>query len=202
MDSKVFHKFVYGLFLLSAQENGKDNGCIINTAIQAASDPPRVSISVIKNNETCRMISATGQFNLTCLTQDAPFSVFQHFGMQSGKNVDKFAGYDGVKRSSNGLTYLTSGNMYLSAKVTESVDLGSHMLFIAEPTQGEVLSDAPSCSYDYYRANIKPQPRPTNAKKSWVCTVCGYVYQGAEVPEDYLCPLCNHGKEYFVPAED
>lgn len=202
MESKVFHKFVYGLFLLSARQDGKDNGCIVNTAVQVADDPLRVSVAVIKGNLTCQMIAATGQFNLTALTESTPFSVFQHFGMQSGRNADKFGGYEGVKRSGNGLTYLTGGNMYLSAKVVETVDLGSHMLFIAEPTEGAVLSDATSCSYDYYRANIKPQPRPATAKKSWVCTVCGYVYEGAEVPDGYLCPLCNHGKEYFVPAEN
>lgn len=202
MESKVFHKFVYGLFLLSARQDGRDNGCIVNTAVQVADDPLRISVAVIKENLTCQMIAATGQFNLTSLTENTPFSVFQHFGMQSGRNTDKFAGYDGVKRSENNLTYLTGGNMYLSAKVVETIDLGSHMLFIAEPTEGEVLSDAPSCSYDYYRANIKPQPRPATAKRSWVCTVCGYVYEGAEVPDGYLCPLCNHGKEYFVPAED
>lgn len=202
MESKVFHKFVYGLFLLSAQQDGRDNGCIVNTAVQVADDPPRVSVAVIKENLTCQMIAATGRFNLTSLTESTPFSVFQHFGMQSGRSADKFANFDGVARSENGLTYLTGGNMYLSAQVVETIDLGSHILFIAEPTQGEVLSDAPSCSYDYYRANIKPQPRPATAKKSWVCTVCGYVYEGAEVPDGYLCPLCNHGKEYFVPAED
>lgn len=202
MESKVLYKFTYGLFLLSAQQDGRDNGCIINTAVQVADDPLRISVAVIKENLTAQMIAATGRFNLTALTQGTPFSVFQHFGMQSGRHADKFAGYDGVKRGANGLTYLAGGNMYLSATVVETIDLGSHLLFIAEPTEGEVLSDAPSCSYDYYRANIKPQPRPATAKKSWVCTVCGYVYEGDEVPDGYLCPLCNHGKEYFVPAED
>lgn len=202
MEPKIYHKFVYGLFLLTAQQDGRDNGCIINTAVQVADDPPRISVSVIKENLTCQMIAATGQFNLSSLTEATPFSTFQHFGMQSGRNVDKFNGFSGVKRSANGLTYLTDSNMYLSAKVIQSIDLGSHVLFIAEPTQGEVLSDAPSCSYGYYHANIKPKPRPATAKKSWVCTICGYVYEGAEVPDGYLCPLCNHGKEYFVPMED
>ena len=143
MEPKVYHKFVYGLFLLTAQQDGRDNGCIINTAVQVADDPPRISVSVIKENLTCQMIAATGQFNLSSLTEATPFSTFQHFGMQSGRNVDKFNGFSGVKRSANGLTYLTDSNMYLSAKVIQSIDLGSHVLFIAEPTQGEVLSDAP-----------------------------------------------------------
>ena len=183
MEPKVYHKFVYGLFLLTAQQDGRDNGCIINTAVQVADDPPRISVSVIKENLTCQMIAATGQFNLSSLTEATPFSTFQHFGMQSGRNVDKFNGFSGVKRSANGLTYLTDSNMYLSCRVVQSIDLGSHVLFIAEPTQGEVLSDAPSCSYGYYHANIKPKPRPATAKKSWVCTICGYVYEGAEVPD-------------------
>lgn len=200
MESKVFYKFTYGLFLLTAQAEGRDNGCIINTAVQVADDPLRVSIAVIKSSETCRMITQTRKFNLSALTEQTPFSIFQRFGMQSGRDVDKFAGLERVDRSGNGLTYLRSANMYLSAWVVDSIDLGSHILFIAEPTYGEVLSDAPSCSYSYYQSSIKPQPQKAAAKKSWVCTVCGYVYEGDEVPEDYLCPLCKHGKEYFIPA--
>lgn len=201
MESKVFYKFTYGLFLLTAQESGRDNGCIINTAVQVANDPARISIAVIKGNETCRMISETRKFNLSSLTQSTPFSTFQRFGMQSGRDVDKFAGFSGVSRSGNGLTYLQSANMYLSAWVVDAIDLGSHMLFIAEVTHGEVLSEEPSCSYEYYQSSIKPRPQQaTPRKKAWVCTVCGFVYEGDEVPDDYLCPLCKHGKEYFVPA--
>lgn len=200
MEPKVFYKFTYGLFLLTAQENGRDNGCIINTAVQVASDPLRISVAVIKGNETCRMISETRKFNLSSLTQSTPFSTFQRFGMQSGRDVDKFADFAGVSRSGNGLTYLQSANMYLSAWVVDTIDLGSHLLFIAEPTFGEVLSQAPSCSYEYYQSSIKPRPQQATSKKAWVCTVCGFVYEGDEVPDDYLCPLCKHGKEYFVPA--
>lgn len=200
MDKKVYYKFTYGLFLLSAQQDGKDNGCIINTAVQVANDPSMISVAAIKTGLTCQMIAATGRFNLSSLTQSTPFSTFQHFGMQSGRDVDKFAGLSGVARSGNGLTYLESANMFLSAEVVQTIDLGSHLLFLARPTEGAVLSDAPSCSYDYYQSSIKPKAQKPAAKKSWVCTVCGYIYEGDEVPDDYLCPLCKHGKEYFVPA--
>lgn len=199
MSPEVLYKLSYGLYLLSAQENGKDNGCIINTAVQVAGDPLLLSVSVAKRNLTCEMIAATGRFDLSTLTEDAPFSLFQRFGMQPGREIDKFAGFDEVERSANGLLYLKSANMYLSAQVTESIDLGSHTLFIAEPVEGRVLSERPSCTYDYYRSHIKPQPQAA-PKKGWVCTVCGFVYEGEEVPDDYICPLCNHGKEAFVPV--
>lgn len=199
MDPKAFYKITYGLYLLSAQQDGRDNACVINTAVQVASEPMRISISVIKKNRTCEMIAASGRFNLSSLTEDTPFSLFQRFGMQSGRDVDKFAGFEGTERSENGLTYLKDANMYLSARVVDSIDLGSHILFIAEPTQAQVLSERPSCTYGFYQSSIKPRPQAA-PKKSWVCSVCGYVYEGDEVPDDFLCPLCKHGKEFFVPA--
>ena len=197
MDTKALYNLTYGLYLLTAREDGKDNGCIINTAIQAASDPVRVLVCVIKGNHTCGMIQRTGQFNISALTQDAPFALFRHFGMQSGRDVDKFAGYEGVFRSENGLYFLANHtNMYLSAKVTEQHDLGSHMLFIGEVTDAVVLDTQPPCTYAYYQSDIKPKPQKTQ-KKQWVCRICGHVYEGEEVPDDYLCPLCSHGKEDF-----
>lgn len=197
MNPKALFNITYGLYVLSARENDFDNACIINTAVQVANDPVRISISVIKQNKTCEMIRNTGAFNLSAITTGADFALFQRFGMQSGRDVDKFAGFADVARSGNGLLYVTSmTNAFLSAKVVEQVDLGSHMLFIAEITDGEVLSDGWGCTYAYYQADIKPKPVQT-AKRSWVCTICGYVYEGDEVPEDYLCPRCNHGKEDF-----
>lgn len=199
MDDKAMYKLTYGLFLLTAKENGKDNGCIINTAIQVANNPTRISIAVLKGNHTHDMILNTGIFNISSITIEANFELFKRFGMQSGRDVDKFADFADINRSGNGLLYLTkSANMYMSCKVTEHFDLGSHTLFIAELTDGVVLSDSPSCTYGYYQSDIKPKPQAQTAKKSWTCSVCGYVYEGDEVPDDFECPLCHHGKEDFV----
>jgi len=198
MDNKALYKLTYGLFLLTANENGKDNGCIINTAIQVANDPTRISITVLKGNKTHDMIANTGIFNISSITTEAYFELFQHFGMQSGRDVDKFAGWVYIARSANGLYYMTkAANMYMSAKVTQTVDLGSHTMFIAEVTDAEVLSQDESCTYAYYQSDIKP--KPVAAKKStWTCSVCGYVYEGDEMPDDFECPLCHHGKDDFV----
>ncbi len=200
MDKKVLYNLTYGLYLLTARNMGKDNGCIINTAVQVANDPARISISVIKQNLTCDMIRETGVFNLSAITEDAPFSLFQRFGMQSGRSVDKFSGFDGAQRAGNTLYYLKdNANMYLSAVVTQEIDLGSHVLFIAEVVDGEVLCQNAPCSYAYYQSSIKPQPQK-KAVKQWVCNVCGYIYEGDQIPDDYLCPLCFHPKEDFSPV--
>ena len=197
MNPKAMFNITYGLYLLTARQGDCDNGCIINTAVQVAENPVRVAISVIKKNKTHEMIAGTGEFNLSAITTEADFALFQRFGMQSGRDVDKFSGFADVARSENGLLYLTRAtNAYLSARVVEQVDLGSHTLFIAEVTDGEVLSDGWSCTYAYYHADIKPKP-VQRAKRSWVCSICGYVYEGDELPEDFLCPLCNHGKDDF-----
>ena len=150
MNKKALYNLTYGLYLLTAQENGRDNGCVINTAVQVANDPTRISIAVIQKNRTHDMILATGQFNICAITTEAGFDLFRHFGMQSGRDADKFADFDQVARSENGLYYLTqAANMYLSARVVETMDLGTHTLFVAEVTDGEVLSAAPSCTYGY-----------------------------------------------------
>ena len=198
MNNKAFYKLTYGLFLLTAKENGVDNGCIINTAIQVANNPTRISIAVLKSNKTHDMIKNTGMFNISSITTGAYFELFQHFGMQSGRDVDKFAGWVYIDRSANGLYYLTkAANMYMSAKVTDSVDLGTHTLFVAEVTDAEVLSDEESCTYGYYQSDIKPKP-VAKSQPTWTCSVCGYVYEGDDMPEDFECPLCHHGKEDFV----
>ena len=203
MNEKAFYNLTYGLFLLTAREGERDNGCIINTAVQVANDPARISISVIKQNLTCEMILRTGQFNISAITNKADFELFKRFGMQSGRDVDKFADFTWTDRSENGLLYLTGpSNAFFSAKVTEYFDLGSHILFVAEVTDAQVLSQDPSCTYGYYQSDIKPRPQQVSSeKKRWVCTICGYIYEGDELPEDYLCPLCKHGKEYFKLAE-
>ncbi|MBQ7825234.1 MAG: flavin reductase [Clostridia bacterium] len=199
MNKKALYNITYGLYLLSVRVDGKDNGCIINTAQQVANDPTRVAISVIQKNLTHDMLKASGIFNISAISSDAPFEVFKHFGMQSGRSVDKFAGMKDVARSENGLYYLTHyANAYLSCRVVESMDLGSHTLFIAEVTDGEVLSSEAACTYSYYQSDIKPKPAPA-AKKGWVCSVCGYVHEGEELPDDFVCPLCHHGKEDMKP---
>lgn len=197
MDDKALFKLSYGLFVLTAQQDGKDNGCIINTAIQAADG--KISIAVNKQNLTHDMVKATGVFTVSILSEKASFDLFKRFGFQSGRSADKFDGYTACKRGENGLFYVTEGtNAYISGKVIEAVDLGSHTMFIATITDMEVLDSAPSATYAYYHASIKPKPaaQPPQEKAAWRCTVCGYVYEGDELPADFICPLCKH------PASD
>ena len=199
MDKKAMYKLTYGLFVLTARLDGKDNGCIINTAAQVTSTPNRISIAVNKANFTHDLIKADGQFNLSIVSEDADFDLFRHFGFQSGQTTDKFADFTGCRRSSNGLYYITAGtNSYISARTEQTVDLGSHTLFLASVKDMDVLSDTPSAPYAYYQSSIKPQPAQTadGAKTSWRCTVCGYSYEGEELPADFVCPLCKH------PASD
>ena len=198
MDQKAFYKLTYGLFLLTAREEGRDNGCIINTAIQAANDPPRLAFSVQKGNLTHDMIARTGAFAISSISTSATFDLFRRFGMQSGREVDKFEGFDDVERGANDLLYLTRGaNMTMNGRVVDQMDLGSHTLFIGEVGDAVVLSDEPSCTYAYYQSDIKPKKQE---KKGWVCTVCGYVYEGDPLPADFICPWCKHGAEDFEPV--
>ena len=201
MDNSALYKLTYGLFLLTVREAGKDNGCIINTAMQVASNPTRISFAVQKTNLTHDMVLRSGICNISSISTTADFELFRRFGMQSGRDSDKFAEYTGVDRGENGVLYLTEhSNMYISAKVTEHFDLGSHTLFVAELTDAVVLSEEESCSYAYYQDNIKVQPAEQSAQRSWTCSICGYVYEGEEVPDGYECPLCHHGKEYFAQS--
>lgn len=202
MDNTALYKLTYGLFLLTAWEDGKDNGCIINTAMQVANNPTRIAFAVQKTNLTHDMILHTGICNVASIDETAEFGLFQQFGMQSGRETDKFSDFHGVSRSENGVLYLTEhSNMYISAKITEHFDLGSHTLFIAEVTDAEVLSEEASCSYAYYQSNIKGKTVEKTDQSSWTCSICGYVYEGDEIPDDFECPLCHHGKEDFVQTE-
>ena len=201
MDKKAMYKLSYGLFVLTAKEGDNDNGCIINTAIQAASTPNQMSICVNKANYTHDMIMRTGLFNVSILSQQVKFDLFKRFGFQSGKDVNKFADFNLCKRGENGLLYVTDGtNAYISVKVDKVEDLGSHTMFIGEVTDMEVLSDYPSVTYEYYMNNIKPKPQEVgktdDGQTIWRCTICGYEYVGEELPEDFICPLCKH------PASD
>ena len=195
MNQNALFKITYGLYLLSTRSYGQDNACIINTAVQVASDPLLISISVNKANQTHDMIMESGRFNLSALTTDAPFSLFQRFGMQSGRDVNKFIGFDDVMRADNGILVLSRyASAYLSLKLVRTLDLGSHTLFIAELEDARVIASAPNCTYGYYQSDIKPKQEE---KKGWVCSVCGHVYEGEMLPEDYICPLCRHGREDF-----
>ncbi len=201
MDKKALYKLSYGLFVLTTREGEQDNGCIINTAIQAASDPNQMSVCVSKLNHTHDMIQRTGVFNVSVLSQRAGFDLFKHFGFQSGRDVNKFETFADYARGANGLCYITEGtNAYFSVKIMKMEDLGSHTMFLGEITDMEVLSDAPSATYDYYLNHIKPKPQAVgtaeDGKTIWRCTICGYEYVGEELPEDYICPLCKH------PASD
>ncbi len=203
VNKKALNKLSYGLFVLTSNDGDKDNGCIINTVTQVASSPLTVTISVSKSNLTHDMIMKTGRFNVSVLTEETPFSVFEHFGMKSGKDMDKFADCESDARSANGLRYIPKyANAFLSAEVIDSRDCGTHTLFTATVTEAEVLSDKPSVTYDYYHKHIKPKPAPKQEKKKgWVCKICGYVYEGEELPPDFICPLCKHGAEDFEPIQ-
>lgn len=197
MNNAAMFQLTYGLFVLTAKDGEKDNGCIINTVQQVTSTPNRISIAVNKNNYTHDMIIKTGEFNVSILSEEVPFDIFKHFGFQSGRDTDKFAEFDAFDRSENGIAYLNKyANAFLSGKVVQTVDLGSHTLFIADVTDGEVLSSVPSVTYAYYHKNIKPQPQATKAK-GWRCKICGYIYEGEELPADFICPICKHGAADF-----
>lgn len=199
MDPKALFQITYGLYVLTTRQEGRDNGCIINTVMQVAENPDRLAIAVSKRNLSCQMLRDTGVFNVSTITTEADFALFQHFGMQSGRDTDKFAAFDAVTRTENGLYRLnTMTNAYLSGKVTGEMDLGTHWLFLAEVTDGRVLSGEAPCTYTHYQTHIKPKPAAAK-KKSWVCEVCGYVHEGDELPEDFVCPLCKHGREVFRP---
>lgn len=201
MDSKVMNQLSYGLFVLTANVDGKDNGCIINTAIQVASEPNRISIAVNKANYTHDMLMETSKFTVSILSQAADFELFKRFGFQSGRTADKFAGFTDCKRVASGALAITKGtNAYISGWIEQRIDLGSHTLFIAQVTDGEILSTVPSTTYTYYHENIKPKRQPVRqtaeGKTIWRCSICGHEYEGDELPADYICPICKH------PASD
>lgn len=195
MDNTALFKLSYGLYVLTARDGEKDNGCIINTAGQVTDNPKRIQISVSKQNLTHDMILATGEFNVSVLSESAVFWIFQHYGFQSGRDVDKFAMVPEA-RTANGIRYVKGcTNAVISGKVITSVDCGTHTLFIADVTEAMTLSDEPSMTYQYYFDHVKPAPEPK--KTGWVCKICNYVYEGEELPPDFICPLCKHGVEDF-----
>ena len=201
MDMNAMFKISYGLFVLSAKNTSKQNGCIVNTVMQVTSTPNRIVVAVNKNNFTHDMIVSSKEFNVSMLSTSVPFEVFKHFGFQSGKEVNKFENFE-HKIASNGIAYLNKNTTaYLSAKVVSITDLGTHSLFLAEVTDGEKLSDEDSVTYDYYQKNIKPKPTTKPKKTVWRCKICGYEYEGEELPEDFICPLCKHPASDFEKIE-
>ncbi len=206
LEPKVMYTLSYGLFVLTARQGVKDNGCIINTAMQATTQPNRIVFTVNQANFTHDMVKETGEFTLSVLSEDADMELFRRFGFQSGREADKFSGFEHhTVRGDNGILYVTQGaNAWLSGKVVSVTDLGSHSLFVADVTGGGLLSDAPSATYAYYQQHIKPKPAAEKAptgKKRWVCKVCGYVYEGDELPADFICPWCKHPASDFELME-
>lgn len=201
MDSKSMYKLTYGLFVLTAKENDKDNGCIVNTVSQVTTSPNRIIVAVNKQNYTHDMIVRTGEFNVSVLSENSKFDTYKHWGFQSGRDVDKTEAIE-FGRSENGIIYIMEEtNAFLSAKVVSMTDLGTHTLFLADVTDGAVLSDEPSVTYAYYQANIKAKPAPAEKKKGFICTVCGYIYEGDVLPDDFICPWCKHPASDFKPIE-
>ena len=198
VEQNAMFSLSYGLFVLTARDGAKDNGCIINTVTQLTDTPKRISIAVNKANYTHDMIKKTGVFNVSVLSNDAPFAMFQHYGFQSGRDVDKFAGVQGMARATNGVYYLPyCTNAFISARVTQTIEFETHTLFIADVTEARQLSEVPSMTYAYYFANVKPKPSKLKEQHGWVCKICGYVYEGEDLPADFICPLCKHGAEDF-----
>jgi len=203
MDNTALYKLGYGLYVLTAHADGKDvggkdNGCITNTVMQITSAPTAVGVfSLNKQNYTHDMVMQARRCNVSVLTVETPFAVFQRFGFQTGKIVDKFADYADISRSENGILYLTKhANAFLSFEITDTIDCGSHTLFKGNISDGKVLGSAESVTYSYYQQSIKPKPQLIQ-KTSYCCNICGYVYEGEVLPEDFVCPLCKHGASDF-----
>ena len=228
LDGKAFYKMSYGLYLLSAQWEGKDNGCIVDAVMQSASEPKHITISCMKQNLTPELIAKSGEFTLSILTKDTPDEFFRHFGMQTGRKTDKFDGFEGVARAENGRYYATEANAYFCCKVIQEQDLGSHYQFTAVVERAQVLSDALSITYAEYRERMrkgataaasarpsapkaevktmnadngadKKAPEKGGSTMKWVCKVCGYIYEGAEPPAE--CPVCHQPASAFEKVE-
>lgn len=199
MDKSAMYHLTYGLFILTAREGNKDNGCIVNTVTQVTTEPNRITVAVNKKNYTHDMIQRTGAFNVSILSTDSKFDTYKHWGFQSGANVDKLEKI-AFQRAENGIVYIAEEcNAYLSAKVVSSIDLGTHTLFLADVTDADVLSEQESVTYSYYQKHIKTVPKADEKKKGFICTVCGYIYEGDTLPEDFVCPLCKHPASDFKP---
>ena len=207
MADNPIYKLTYGLFVVTANVNGKDNGCITNTVGQVTSEPNRVSLTVNKANLTHDMILSSGKFTASIISREADFELIKRFGFQSGRDADKFAGFADVKRVENGTLAVTKGtNSFISASVCQAIDLGTHTMFIADVGEMAMLGAARSADYAYYLENIKPKPKAVGTDEGtgqtiWRCTICGYEYVGEELPEDFICPLCKHPASDFEKVQ-
>ena len=187
----------YGLYVVTSRDGDKDNGLIVNTVTQLTNSPNRIGVAVNKANYSHEIIKKTGVLNVNCLSTEAPFSVFEQFGFHSGRDTDKFAGEEQILRSDNGVAFLSRYiNSFMSLKVERYVDLDTHGMFVCTVTESRVIDKTPTMTYNYYQEKVKPRPQTEN-KKGWVCKICGYVYEGEELPEDFVCPLCKHGASDF-----
>lgn len=197
-DMAALFNIGYGLYVVTSNDGKKDNGLIVNTVTQVTNTPNRIAVAINKENYSHHVIKQTGIMNINCLSQDAPFSVFENFGFQSGRTAEKFAG-EKVLRSDNGLVFLSRFiNSFMSLKVEQYVDLDTHGMFICSVTEARVINSNETMTYTYYQNNVKPQPQ-VEGKKGFVCKICGYVYEGDELPDDFICPLCKHGAADFEP---
>ena len=199
-DLTALFKISYGLYVITCNDGIKDTGCIVNTPIQVTNTPNRIAVTINKTNYTYEVVKKTGKMNVNCLTVEAPFSVFENFGFKSGRISNKFDGISSP-RAKNGIVYLPQHiNAYLSLETEKFIDLDTHVMFICKLTDAEVLSNVESMTYAYYHANVKPKPQ-AQKKKGYVCKICGYVYEGEELPEDFICPLCKHPASDFEPIK-
>ena len=201
IDLNTLYQIEYGLFVVSTRMGKKDNGCIINAFQQVALTPPWLCLSISKLDYTCEIIQKTGEFCASILTESASFDIFRRFGFQSGRTLNKFANFPDVKRSESGLLYLIKDcNGYICGKVREEKDLGSHVIFLADTTETQTLSTDPSLTYAYYFKHTKPAP-PKTKTKGYRCKICGFVYEGEPLPDDYICPICKHPASDFEKIE-
>ncbi|MBQ7332829.1 MAG: flavin reductase [Clostridia bacterium] len=204
MDMAALFKIGYGLYVVTSNDGKKDNGLIVNTVMQVTDSPKRIAVAINKSNYSHDVIKNSGKMNVNCLTTEAPFKVFEAFGFKSGRDTDKFEGCS-PSRSENGLVYLPRYiNAYISLSVESYVDLGTHGMFICSVEEAQTISNTESMTYSFYHANVKPKPKAESKKsekKRYICTVCGFIYEGDELPQDYECPICKHGREVFEEME-
>ena len=199
-DSKALFNIGYGLYVVTTNDGARDNGLIVNTVCQVTSTPERIAVTVNKSNYSHDTIKNTGKMNVNCLSTDAPFKVFEAFGFVSGRDVDKFKDCS-PRRSENGLVVLPRYiNSFMSLEVEQYIDLGTHGMFICSVTEAEVISTLETMTYTYYHKHVKPKPE-VQKKKGYICTVCGYIHDEAELPADFVCPICKHGAEDFEPIQ-
>ncbi len=202
MDIKALFNIGYGLYVLTAKDGDKNNGCIINTVMQVTDTTLAIVVGVNKQNLTHDMIMKTKEFNISVLTQNTPFDVFKHFGYQSGKATDKFTDYEEKLVGESGLFYLSKySNSYLYCKVVEEFDFGTHSLFKAEVVDAHSINNDETVTYTYYQKYIKPKPTQ-EIKKGWRCNICGYIHEGKDLPSDFICPICKHGAKDFSKIQD